>query len=199
MESCQQPFLEHIEWVAKEGQLGKWVVEHWIQEDRRWGRVKKARTREVNGWEETAKRSSGEPYKYQPAASVVGYLQPGWSHFHSSKCHLCNVLVCYKLSFMGSWWGIPCSLAAGLDTHWLRSCHISASRTLLIRLLFLICHNSFCLFSYLTLSFSASSSRSLSIPHFVSPVFFLLPSLHSLRIVCRHIVKQLSWKSIMSF
>lgn len=41
-------------------------------------------------------------YKYKPAASTVGNLQPGWSRFHSSKCHLSNVLAYYDLSFMCS-------------------------------------------------------------------------------------------------
>lgn len=50
----------------------------------------------------TARRGARENYKYKQAASAVGNLQPGWSRFHSSKCHLSNVLAYYDLSFVRS-------------------------------------------------------------------------------------------------
>lgn len=78
---------------------------------------------------ETACPGARENYKYKHAASTVGNLQPGWSRFHSSKCHLSNVLAYYDLSSLRSCWGIPCSLTAGPPTHnWLGSRSISASR-----------------------------------------------------------------------
>lgn len=87
------------------------------------------------GVREIAQRGARQDYKYKPAASTVGKLQPGWSRFHSSKCHLSNVLAYYDLSFMCSYWGIPCSLTAGPPTHnWLGSRSISASRPSLMLL-----------------------------------------------------------------
>lgn len=84
---------------------------------------------------ETAWRDAAENYKYKPAASMVSNLQPSWSRFHSSKCHLSNVLAYYDLSFMCSCRGIPCSLTAGPLVHnWLGSCSISASRPSLMLL-----------------------------------------------------------------
>lgn len=46
----------------------------------------------------TTRRGTRESYKYKQAASAAGNLQPGWSRFHSSKCHLSNVLAYYDLS-----------------------------------------------------------------------------------------------------
>lgn len=84
---------------------------------------------------ETVCGAAGENYKYKDAASAVGNLQPGWSRFHSSKCHLSNVLAYYDLSSPCSCWGIPCSLTAGPPTHnWLGRRSISASRPSLMRL-----------------------------------------------------------------
>lgn len=78
---------------------------------------------------------------------------------------------------MGSWWGIPCSLTAGLLTHnWLGSHSISASRPSLMLV-------------PLVLPLSAPLPASSSLVHSVTPaLFFLPPSVHSLRIVYRRIV-----------
>lgn len=89
----------------------------------------------VGVFREMARQGAAENYKYKPAASMVSNLQPGWSRFHSSKCHLSNVFAYYDLSFMCSCWGIPCSLTAGPPTHnWLGSRSISASRPSLMLL-----------------------------------------------------------------
>lgn len=83
----------------------------------------------VCDFKESARQDAGENYKYKPAACMVGNLQPGWSRFHSSKCHLSKVLAYYDLSSLCSCSGISCSLTAGPPTHnWLGSRSISASR-----------------------------------------------------------------------
>lgn len=72
---------------------------------------------DTSGREKSRDEVSAENYKYKAAASMVSNLQPGWSRFHSSKCHLSNVLAYYDLSFMCSCRGIPCSLTAGPLVH----------------------------------------------------------------------------------
>lgn len=111
---------------------------------------------------ETARRGAGENYKYKHSAGT-GNLQPSSSRFHSSKCHLSNVLAYYDLSSVLSRWGIPCSLTARPPTHnWLGSRSISASRPSLMRLsLALLSSCSLFICLYFRLCSSASSSLSL--------------------------------------